>query len=177
MICFHDDIWVTGDHHFFHNSILRLYTNRPWDTVKEMNQKLIDNYRKSDITDESSVIFLGDLQLGGKIYKDSLERIIKKLPGQKHLVLGNHDRLSHRDYEDIGFNIVTNYLEIHPFLGSPEDTVSLVHDPAAAQDPDEKYITAHVHEKWKKNGNCVNAGVDVWDYKPVKLSELLNILF
>lgn len=37
-------------------------------------------------------------------------------------------------------------------------------------------LCGHVHEKWKTRGRMINVGVDVWDYKPVSLSTLLNYM-
>jgi len=37
------------------------------------------------------------------------------------------------------------------------------------------HLCGHVHEKWKVNGNNINIGVDVWDFKPVNLNDLINL--
>ena len=30
----------------------------------------------------------------------------------------------------------------------------------------------HVHENWKGHRNCLNVGVDVWDFKPVRFGDI-----
>lgn len=180
-----EDVWFTGDHHFFHYNIIR-YTNRPFEDEREMNRNLIRNYKNSEVQEESEVFFLGDLMLGGPRHKHSLEGVMDGLPGRKHLIVGNHDRLSVRDYTDVGFATVHSFLEFHfpmnlpmesaPGVTKEEDVVlNMVHDPAAAQNPNGMYLTGHVHQKWKKQKNCVNVGVDVWDYSPVRLETVMKL--
>lgn len=37
-------------------------------------------------------------------------------------------------------------------------------------------LCGHVHEKWLKKDSMVNVGVDVWDFKPVPIEKLLEVL-
>lgn len=37
-------------------------------------------------------------------------------------------------------------------------------------------LCGHVHEKWKTRGKMINVGVDVWDYKPVALEDLVRLI-
>ena len=37
-------------------------------------------------------------------------------------------------------------------------------------------LCGHVHEKWKIQGRMINVGVDVWDYKPVPVTEIEKII-
>lgn len=30
----------------------------------------------------------------------------------------------------------------------------------------------HVHDNWQGHRNCVNVGVDVWDFKPVRFEDI-----
>ncbi len=169
-----EDVWVTADHHFHHRNIID-YTDRPYQDHRRMNEALIKNYRSCSITEDSTVVFAGDLMLGGRRHKDGLEAIIDRLPGRKHLVLGNHDRLSARDYMDIGFGTVHSVLPVRPYCDLPEREVLIMHDPAAASIcPGTTCITAHVHNAWKRQDNCINCGVDVRDYAPVRLRDLLH---
>lgn len=36
-------------------------------------------------------------------------------------------------------------------------------------------VCGHIHELFQVVDNVVNVGVDVWDYKPVKLDEALSL--
>ena len=56
-------IFFTSDTHFDHKNILR-FCNRPWETVEEMNQGLIDNWN-SVVGPDDIVFHLGDVSFGG----------------------------------------------------------------------------------------------------------------
>lgn len=82
----HDKLWLTSDLHFYHKNILK-YTKRPYNTVEEMNQGIIDNWN-SVVKEDDIVIVLGDLGFCG-ITK--LIPLIKQLKGQIYVIQGNHD--------------------------------------------------------------------------------------
>lgn len=167
--------FFTADQHFWHKNIIE-YTNRPFSSVKEMNSTIIDNYR-SIVGADDTVWFLGDLMLGGGLHKGNLECAIDQLPGEKHLVLGNHDRLTARDYMDIGFVDAHSWFPLDlPLDDSFPDRVFLTHDPAAVQNVTMNALTAHVHNRWVHQGSCINVGVDVWDFKPVSYEEIVEVV-
>jgi calcineurin-like phosphoesterase family protein len=37
-----------------------------------------------------------------------------------------------------------------------------------------RVLCGHVHNMWKRNGNCFNVGVDVWDFRPVTMSQIME---
>src|SRR4051812_8195892 len=80
-------LYFTSDLHFGHQRIIEL-CNRPFGSVEEMNQTIIDRWNDT-VKNDDTVFVLGDVAMG-KI-SDSLP-LVKKLKGNKHLVSGNHDR-------------------------------------------------------------------------------------
>ena len=76
-------IWFFSDPHFGHANIIE-HCQRPFASVEEMNEKLIKNYQEL-VMPGDDVYFLGDVALHGH------EKILKRLPGNKHLIIGNHD--------------------------------------------------------------------------------------
>lgn len=77
-----------SDLHFGHKNILS-YDNRPFFSVEEMNEKLIENWNKV-VSDNDEVYILGDI-----FWKnDKADEILKRLKGKKYLILGNHDRIN-----------------------------------------------------------------------------------
>lgn len=80
--------WFTADPHFGHARIIE-YCKRPFGSVEEMNEKLVDNWN-GRVRPEDTVYILGDLALG-KV-ADSLE-YVKLLQGNKILIPGNHDKV------------------------------------------------------------------------------------
>ena len=77
--------YYIADTHFGHDNIRRL-SNRPFETVEEMDQTIIDNWN-GRVTDSDDVYILGDFS-----YKSEDPTLyLKKLRGRKHLIVGNHD--------------------------------------------------------------------------------------
>ena len=76
----------TSDLHFWHKNICK-YCNRPYNTVEEMNQGIIDNWN-SVVKDDDIVYLLGDMGFCGI---EKLRSLISQLKGHIRLVQGNHD--------------------------------------------------------------------------------------
>ncbi len=156
--------YFTADWHLGHENIIE-YCQRPFRSVRQMDATIVARYN-SIVTDQDEVYFLGDLSM----MKDKfwLERIVKRLMGQKHLILGNHDKLDPFEYVEIGFRTVHTALDIGEFI--------LVHDPVAAIVARErKWLCGHVHGLFKsvgRVGNILNVGVDVWNFNPVSIEEI-----
>lgn len=96
--------FFAGDMHLGHRNIIK-YCNRPFKSVEEMNETLIDNWNKV-INKFDTVIVNGDFSLVGK---DKCIEFGQRLKGRKILVLGNHDSCSLKTYYEAGFEIVSKY--------------------------------------------------------------------
>lgn len=79
-------IWFTSDLHFCHRNIMN-YCNRPWKTVEEMNEALINNWN-SVVKDDDIVFNLGDFAFASN---SKWKEILERLKGKHYLILGNHD--------------------------------------------------------------------------------------
>lgn len=92
-------IFVTSDTHFGHKNILKFAKDsRPFDSVADMDQALIDSW--NSVVGKNDLIYhLGDLSFHKK---NKTIDIIKQLNGIKYQILGNHDGvLRHRDFDDL----------------------------------------------------------------------------
>ena len=86
----HDEnchIFFTSDTHFGHTNIMK-YCKRPFETVEEMDQTIIDNWN-SVVRPEDIVFHLGDFGFCGSL---RLREIVDQLNGKIYLITGNHDR-------------------------------------------------------------------------------------
>ena len=79
-------IWFTSDLHFYHRNIMN-YCNRPWKTVEEMNEALINNWN-SVVKDGDIVFNLGDFAFASN---SKWKELLEKLKGKHYLIIGNHD--------------------------------------------------------------------------------------
>jgi calcineurin-like phosphoesterase family protein len=78
--------FFTSDHHFGHKNILEYEKqHRPFASVEEMNEALIDKWN-SVVTRNDIVYYLGDFCFG----RENIA-IADRLNGKKRLILGNHD--------------------------------------------------------------------------------------
>ena len=79
-------VYFTSDTHFGHENIIK-WCRRPYSSVEEMNEKLIENWN-SVVGPDDIVFHLGDFAFGGSgLWKEVLSR----LNGKKYLIIGNHD--------------------------------------------------------------------------------------
>jgi calcineurin-like phosphoesterase family protein len=159
--------WFIADTHFSHTNIIR-YANRPYVTVEEMNESLIDNWNQCvDIDDQ--VFFLGDFGLGDV---NHLHSICSQLKGHKICIRGNHDRNASW-MTRVGFSVVLE----SAFLKIGRHLVELIHIPTE-QPPLHFQLHGHVHDKKPKKivSNQLNLCVEVWDYKPVSEKMIVSIL-
>ena len=79
--------WFVSDTHFNHRNILN-YTERPWGSVEEMNEALIDGWN-SVVGRNETVYHLGDITMGRRT---EFPAILERLHGDITLVPGNHDQ-------------------------------------------------------------------------------------
>ena len=172
-------IYYTSDLHFFHFNILRI-CNRPFSSLEEMHEALINNWNKK-VRPEDTVYILGDLSYKCQDITD-LYKILKRLNGHKILVQGNHDHkwlkifknTYPKEIKEI-FEEITFYKEI--LDGSKQ--VALFHYPI--EDYNHQYhggyhLFGHIHNSGgvKKLEKRFNVGVDVNDFTPMTLDELIE---
>lgn len=189
-------IWFTSDTHFGHKNIIT-YCNRPFDSVDEMNEVMVDRWNDT-VSPDDQVFHLGDVAMG-KI--DQSIHHVSRLNGYKYLIPGNHDRCwagnrkrKAKDYDlytDVGFQLLSEHewLAIGKSSESLGRMVGLNHMPYEGDSHDADRFTdwrppdrggwlihGHVHDKWKVNDRQLNVGVDVWDFRPVSEAQVLEII-
>lgn len=112
-------VYFTADTHFFHANILKHCPTRPCaetGDVKIHDEWLIDLWNNK-IEKKDIVYIVGDFAFGNK---DRVIRLMGKLHGTKHLIVGNHDASSIKlpnyfesiqQIKDLDFKA-----SVHPFL-------------------------------------------------------------
>lgn len=169
-------IWFTGDRHFRHlnrrGTGIIDYCNRPFRDILHMEEELIR--RHNEIVKPEDIVYdLGDFGFGRPA---DLAPLLKRLNGVHVLIRGNHDG-SRSACLRIGF--ADAIMEQELFLMLDGSVLRLRHVPPAESVPPEPGVIrlcGHVHEKWKVRNNVVNVGVDVWDFRPVSLQEIVECL-
>jgi len=79
-------IWFSSDSHYYHRNVMD-FCHRPFSSVEEMNQKLIENW--NSVVGKDDVVFhLGDFCFGDT---EKWKSILEQLNGKIYLTKGNHD--------------------------------------------------------------------------------------
>lgn len=166
--------YYISDLHFGHANIIRL-CNRPYNTVQEMDEDLINKWN-SVITDDDDVYILGDL-----IFRaDDPEKYLKALKGRLHIIRGNHDKFLNNPGYRRYFESIDQYKE----LVDNGKRVVLFHFPIAEWNGyygGAIHLYGHIHNSRNKTSqtmdnieNCYNVGADVLDFVPRTLAELIE---
>lgn len=163
-------VWFTSDTHFAHRNIIE-YCGRPFADVEAMDAAMIANWQ-AVVGPTDLVYHLGDFAFGPV---ENIGRYLSQLPGRIVLIRGNHDRRP-QAMRRFPFAAVDEEVTIQDVgvLGEPwpAGTFRLSHRPV--NDPTATAcLHGHVHEKWARQGNRINVGVDVRGFRPVSLEDLL----
>lgn len=169
-----EKIWFTSDTHFHHKNVIE-YCNRPFGDVREMNETMIKNWNQC-VQPSDLVIHLGDFAMGPR---ELVAPILARLNGRKYLIRGNHDR-GHNFMKEAGFERTFNsWLQK---FGDPREKgemlhIFMQHHPNEARSVNlygDFHLCGHVHNEWARKGLMFNVGVDVRNFTPVSLLELLE---
>jgi len=176
--------FVTSDTHFGHVRISEL-AQRPFLTVEEMDAELVRRWNEV-VAPDDVVLHLGDLALGPIAASVALTA---QLNGRRHLVPGNHDRVSPATqstraierfrpmYEEAGWSILPEIIRgtrhgirllasHYPYEGDTQgDDRHGSHRPIDHGIP---LIRGHTHERTRgAHGHQFHVGVDAFDLTPV----------
>ena len=110
-----------ADMHFDHADIIP-YDNRPFDSIEEMNDALVQNWNRVVRDPEDLTWILGDFCMGNA---ERWRELLGKLNGRKSLILGNHDN---RDTVNAVRNLLEDVSEYREILDG-EQHVVLCHYP------------------------------------------------
>jgi calcineurin-like phosphoesterase family protein len=178
LIIDYDNTFATSDEHYGHRNVIK-YCGRPFANEKEMDKVFIHNYNTT-VNEDSIVFHIGDFSMMSSSRVQYFEKLAEKLRPVRgrHLILGNHDSLNAFRYVEIGL-----FTTVHTtfWFDTPEGyRFVLAHDPAVYQAAikDSIMLCGHVHDLFRTlpNEKLVNVGVDLWDFKPVSFSTILNLL-
>lgn len=135
-----------SDLHFGHKNIIR-YDNRPFKSVEEMDNTLINNWNRT-VSSEDIVYILGDISWYDD---DKTVKIFKQLNGIKVLIKGNHDNIKSTSSLSKCFTGVQDYAELYL---NKKDKVIMSHYPIPfwnGQFRDTVHLYGHVHNSHQWN--------------------------
>ena len=102
--------YYIADCHFYHKNILNSMDHRPFETVEEMNEAMIEAWNRK-VRKNDEVVILGDFSWGTA---EQTNDILKRLNGKLYLIKGNHDHfLEKKDFDKSRFEWIRDYAELH----------------------------------------------------------------
>ena len=180
-------IYFIADTHFYHTNIIN-YCERPFATVDEMNNVLIQNWNAT-VGYEDEIYILGDFAFEKA---DRVHSLVTRLAGKKYLLRGNHDKFLNnyelyerdfiwiKDYAEIsacGRKFVLFHYPITEWAGYYREAVHCyghVHNGAVAQGTVDQ-LGKMGKKPYKLPGRAVNVGVDVTGFRPIGVHEVIRI--
>jgi calcineurin-like phosphoesterase family protein len=161
--------FFTSDSHFGHDNIIkhcgRPCRERPFRDSAQMDRALMDAWN-SVVSPGDVVYHLGDFSLRPV---ETIQGLLKKLHGTKHLIVGNHDRThgvtgwsSVREMDKIDVDGQSVFLCHYPMREWPGMWQGTVH------------LYGHVHGNLQPMPGSMEVSADVWGGKPVQMMDILD---
>lgn len=101
--------YYIADCHFSHANLISQMDKRPFSSVEEMDEAMIEIWN-SRVRKRDDVIILGDFCWGNA---ERTMEILKRLNGRKYLIRGNHDYyLDDKNFDQSLFEWVKDYAEL-----------------------------------------------------------------
>lgn len=160
-------IFFTSDTHFDHANVIR-FCDRPFESVGEMNEALIKNWN-AKVKPQDTIYHLGDFCMGS-----DGQRIMNRLNGKKHLIIGNHDK---KGVKLNGWESVSHYVE----LNHNKQFIVLSHYAMRVWNKSHYgswMLYGHSHGSLPDDPNALSfdVGVDCHNYAPLSFSEVKAIM-
>lgn len=165
--------WITSDQHWEHPRI-REYQQRPENHFWLMRNRWSERVRENDV-----LLHLGDLVCFGNRKKHPMW--VSGLPGNKLLILGNHDYHEPSWYEAFGFQVIGRGDRPYWWVAPSGVVVAFSHEPLTDPGHDgwdvniHGHIHGNTHRSWEQrpHGAYRNVSVEVTNYSPVRLGDVL----
>ncbi|MBQ6832904.1 MAG: metallophosphoesterase [Lachnospiraceae bacterium] len=164
-----------SDCHFGHKNVLQ-FDQRPFDTVEEMDRVMMENWKKR-VGEEDEVYILGDF-----CYRSEKDPVwyLKRLPGKKYLLTGNHDADILKSHDAL---MCFESVEQIKYVDDNGKYLCLCHFPIAewyAYHRGTYHIYGHIHNRlsdtcliMRNRKHAYNAAACINNYVPGTLEEII----
>jgi calcineurin-like phosphoesterase family protein len=164
--------FYSSDLHIDHKRIIEL-CKRPFSSLQEMQTVLVNNWN-SKVSESDDVYILGDFSFGASVFAEYAQ----KLNGIKHFIRGNHDDEAYKKATNMNLSKCFYHGDIHKVKDSGYSLV-LCHYPMYEWEGYYKgaiHLHGHCHGNIGRNfkDKAYDVGVDLWDFTPVTLEEILK---
>ena len=168
--------WFTSDTHFCHENIIRLQ-NRPFETVADMDDRLIDNINRV-VRRNDTLYHLGDFAFGPVERGMKIRNRIKC--DNVFLIYGNHDE-KNRAFKE--FRRSFGKHNCHDIMEIRRDGRLLVmcHYPMLYHHHWDKgawMLHGHMHGEGMVHPELpvFDVGVDIWNFEPLSYQDVCTVI-
>jgi calcineurin-like phosphoesterase family protein len=170
------NIFFTSDLHFGHKHIIE-YCNRPWETVEQMDEGLIERWN-SVVNDDDQIYILGDFSFRGKTR--TLE-ILERLSGIKFWIRGNHDssKIGQAAVEGGMVEWFRDYYRLRVHDGEETQKIVLCHFPIESWhglSSGTWHLHGHCHGSLSSKGKRFDVGVDCHSWYPISYENVKRLM-
>ncbi len=166
--------YYISDIHYNDERIKKL-CKRPFRSVQEMHEKIIYEWN-AKVSMDDNVYIIGDLFSDNN---DGIEDFLKKLKGNKFFIIGNHDHDEICRYQHLFEQVDTI-----AYIDDEGRHVTLCHYPLVTFAESTRagyHVYGHIHNNPHEKSadfvhgikNAFNSGVDVNEFRPMSLDELI----
>lgn len=175
------EIYLTSDTHYCHDNILKftdangnLIRGSRFSSVDEMNECMFDNWNET-VKQGDTVYHLGDVAFGNYTKDQKFIDTFRSLPGDKILIVGNHDTILWMVKENL-------FDDLQMWKKLKDQKMLLTHVPihqsCLLKYPDGSQMVnvhGHIHQNPSptKNHRCVC--VEWTDYKPIHVDNVIQL--
>lgn len=160
-------IFIISDTHFGHDNILRFRDSasneliRNFSDVHDMNEHMVERWNKT-VNDDDIVYHLGDVYFGKG------HEMLPRLKGRKRLILGNHDNGKCQQLQK-------HFQKITLWRMFPEYNCLLTHVPVHESTlfKVQYNLHGHIHQHPSPTERHINCSVEVQDYMPRLITDLV----
>ncbi len=168
-------VFFTADLHLGHANLINgtVGRARPFASIEEHDEALIARWNETVTSNSDDVYVLGDFALG--LDAEALEKAFRRLRGRKHLITGNHD--ARRTVRLAWSSKPADLRRVAVDAGGRRYDVALCHYPMRAWNRVHHgaiHLYGHTHGSLPGTRRSCDVGVDVWDFRPVSMPEILG---
>ncbi len=168
------NIWFISDTHFFHANILKFTGNngeliRPgFKDADEMNELMVERWN-SVVRNGDKVWHLGDVAFKTTERRHDLNNLLHRLRGNKRMLLGNHDNVE-------ALAQTRAFEKIELWKGFHDQGFTCSHIPLRLDSLRDGTVNVHghIHQNVMKDRGYVNVCVEVRNYTPVHMDEIIQ---
>ena len=172
-------IYFTSDTHFNHANVIK-HCDRPFAGLEQMHEALIGNWNEA-VRPNDDIYILGDFMFAKN--RSEVAGMLEKLNGRKYLIKGNHDKRSYceglfewvKDYQVLKYNGLKFVMFHFPILvwdGYYKD--NRIHLYGHVHNTGLRGFDEYPEMKALEGKRAYNVGVDVNDFKPVGIEEIIR---